>query len=315
MTTKKIEKRSAELRAAQGEEFVLVGRALSYNEISSNELFTGCREQIMPGCFADSLAANDEIYALFNHQAYGGTLPLGRRNAGTLQIVDSPTALNIRVLLDKNNSQHRDLYSAVKRGDLSEMSFGMVVLDDLVVGGNYTGQPCQIRQVIKAQLTDCSVVLRPFYGDGATTVQSRGKEAAEWEALKARAAALPADWERTDKAHELALQMVAAGPTEQRGNQDWFADRCAECCDEAGLDYCSHTNDHIFASPKDSDNEEDCCRFAYTVDENGRPILDEDSRTQVKHKISHSLRQAKRARREDAELRDRMWAASGISTR
>lgn len=172
-----MEKRQAtrlfEIRAAQGEEFVLAGRALSYNEISSNELARGLREKIMPGCFRAFLASGQPTFCTLNHSNQAGVLPLGRTDNGTLTIADTPTALNMRCQLDRNNSQHRDVYASVKRGDIREMSFCFVPEDEDIVDDFYQGQACMVRRVKQATLEDVSVVSMAFYGKNATAVAAR----------------------------------------------------------------------------------------------------------------------------------------------
>jgi len=160
-----------QIRASQGEEFVLAGRALSYSEVSSNELAPGVRERVMPGCFKASLASGSDVKALLNHDV--SSLPLGRLQNGTLKLTDSDTGLDMRVQLDKNNSQHRDVYASVKRGDISEMSFAFTVDDEDLEDGEYEGQRCKVRNIRKAALHDVSVVTSPFYGAGATSVSAR----------------------------------------------------------------------------------------------------------------------------------------------
>jgi HK97 family phage prohead protease len=168
MTT---EQRSFQIRAAQGEEFVLAGRALSYNEVSSNELSPGVRERIMPGAFRDALASDDlDCKALFNHDA---NQILGRTKNGTLTLRDRADGLYMRVQLDKNNSRHRDIYASVKRQDVSEMSFAFTPDDEDYEDGEYNGVRCKVRNIRKANIFDVSVVTAPFYGKGATQVVAR----------------------------------------------------------------------------------------------------------------------------------------------
>lgn len=167
----KTEQRSFQIRAAQGEEFVLIGRALSYMEVSSNELAPGVRERIMPGCFRDALASPDlDCKALFNHDA---NQILGRTKNGTLTLQDRADGLYMRVQLNRASQAHRDIYEAVKRGDLDEMSFAFGADDEDYEDGEYNGVRCQVRNIRKAKLFDVSVVTSPFYGKGATAVSAR----------------------------------------------------------------------------------------------------------------------------------------------
>lgn len=206
MSVPKIENRSLQIRAAAGDEFALVGRALSYNEISSNELYSGMRERILPGAFKESLASGKDVKALLNHDSKG--LPLGRLANSTLKIVDSAEGLDIRVQLDKDNSQHRDVYASVKRGDISEMSFAFVAKVEGLSEGVFNGQKCQVRDVVKAELFDVSVVVSPFYGDGATAVAARAAAANNAKTPQQRLQEIDGDYERQQRAHKITLQLL-----------------------------------------------------------------------------------------------------------
>lgn len=195
---KKIEQRSlaVSLRAAAGNEFELVGMALAYNVLSQD--LGGFREQIAPGAFTKCLATNPDVKCLLNHDA---NIVLGRTTSGTLTLNDSQTGLNFLCRLDPAQQAHRDVYAAVKRGDISECSFAFKVEDG---GEDYThatddesGKTFVRRTVRSAKLFDVSAVTYPAYSaKGATSVQARSadyraprlKEApVTWAALRAQA--------------------------------------------------------------------------------------------------------------------------------
>jgi hypothetical protein len=310
-----IERRSLQIRAAEGDEFALVGRALSYGEISSNELAPGFRERIVAGCFRDSLASGTDVKALWNHDS--NTLPLGRLANKTLQLSDSPAGLDIRVQLDRNNSVHRDVYAATKRMDISEMSFAFVCEEQDFSDETYQGAECQVRNVRKARLLDVSVVQNPFYGDGATSVDARNTEAIQTAALRARLAAIDSTYFLRSKAHELGMKILAdLLPTqEQRGSQDFLAARATQALAslDKPLQYCCHDADSIYGVD-DSDDSDDttCTRFDYSLDDDGNLELDPDSAESCSHHvISHAARAARSQKRADAELRRKMDIAAG----
>jgi HK97 family phage prohead protease len=162
----KVECRTLQIRASQENEYALVGRAVKYNEISSNELATGLRERIMPGCFAASLAAGGDVKALLNHDQTG--LPLGRLANGTLRLTDSEAGLDMRIQLDRaNSSLHKDVYAGCEApGYQSEMSFSFVLR------GRRRFERCLPRQALSGAQRSQSIALRhvsivtsPFYGD------------------------------------------------------------------------------------------------------------------------------------------------------
>lgn len=198
---------SFEIRAAEGEKFVLEGRAVSYGKISSSQIIAGVRERIMPGAFRDSLASGQDVKALLNHNS--ATLPLGRTANGTLQLSDSPDGLDIKVQLDRANSMHRDVYASVKRGDLNEMSFAFTCDADDITDETYDGQRCAVRNVRKAKLFDVSVVTTPFYGNNATAVAARSEEEDSWaDEVRAQLEQTIADSERRSKVHELGMEIL-----------------------------------------------------------------------------------------------------------
>jgi HK97 family phage prohead protease len=218
--------RAVSFRATSKEEFALVGRAISYGLISSNEVAPGVRERILAGAFTKSLKSAD-VKALFNHNP---DLILGRTKAGTLTLTDSDAGLDFRIQLDKSNSRHGDLYSSVKRGDISECSFAFQCEEQEFVSNKYNGAACTVRNVKRAQIIDVSVVTYPFYGEGATNVDARKKppvakpaapkytpKASQADADKSRRALadlygkkIAADAERDRKENELRERMKAA---------------------------------------------------------------------------------------------------------
>jgi len=95
------ETRSFELRADAAEVCSSGGRLLT--TLSSRCLSRKgvmFREKVKPGAFTKSLASGDQT-ADFNHDSM--SLPLGRKSAGTLKLVDSDGGLDFRIQLDRGN--------------------------------------------------------------------------------------------------------------------------------------------------------------------------------------------------------------------
>ena len=312
----KTEYRNYAIRAAEGEEFVLAGRAVSYNEISSNELAPGIRERVLPNCFADFLATGADVKALFNHQEQS-TLPLGRLANGTLRIADGPEGLDFRIQLDRTNGFHQNVYASVKRGDVNECSFGFVCEDDDFQDG-YTrdGKACTIRNVRKATLTDISCVTRPFYGEGATGVAARSADNTSVEARKRWLEQQQEDWKRQERAHEIGLQVLRdANLVEKRGNEDFYSMR--DKIQSAMPGYCcvGHDDDYACGVSETDEEDDSLYRFSYSLDEQGHVVMDNDSRVAMKPAEVSSVRSAVEAAFADRELRARMRSAAGISVR
>ena len=306
----KIEKRTwrgFELRAAEGDEMALVGYAALFNSPSKD--LGGYRETIAPGAFTQSLQNGDEVKCTINHDS---NQILGRTKNKTLQLTQDANGLKFRCALDPANQAHMNLRASVLRGDLDECSFAFSVDE---AGQTWTPDYTQ-RTLTNVKLFDVAVVSSPAYSGPSVSARSAADYqpvAAETQAARARLAALDADFARREKCHELTMRLLAEtfGTTEKRGNQDWFADRCKDACSDLGLDYCQHDNQHIYAGDPSDDDEENCCRMAYSCNENGLPEINVSSRTQVKHTTGHAAGELKRSRKADKELQFRMDVAAG----
>ena len=120
-----------DVRAVENDdgEKILVGRPIVYN--SSTNL--GYFDEIIDSGALDQADLTDVRY-LVNHNTQMIPLARSRRNNGnsTMKITPDAQGLNIDfVKLDtENNSDARALYSAVKRGDISGMSFMFFVDGD-----------------------------------------------------------------------------------------------------------------------------------------------------------------------------------------
>lgn len=154
-----------ELRAADGEEFVITGLAAPYNKKTKIAgVFT---EQVAKGAFARSLREGADVCCLFNHDP---SRILGRTKSGTLTLTDSPEGLRFRCELDKSSQSHRDIYASVKRGDTSECSFAFTVPKG---GDEWDGDQRTLRDV---NLLDVSVVTSPAYPGTSADARSSSNE-------------------------------------------------------------------------------------------------------------------------------------------
>jgi HK97 family phage prohead protease len=166
---KEIRSLKTNLRAAS--DFVLEGRAASYGIRSKN--LGGFVEVLAPGAFKQSLQA--DVRCLFNHDS---SRVLGRTKASTLSLSDGPDGLDFRCVLDSSNSAHRDVHAMIKRGDISECSFGFTVDpadEDWSDGAtDESGKRCQLRTIRNLTLFEISAVAFPAYGlNNATQVSAR----------------------------------------------------------------------------------------------------------------------------------------------
>lgn len=119
-----------------------------------------------------------DVRFLVNHDF--NMIPLARsRNNNknsTMQMAVNDEGMNIRVNLDvEGNSKAKELYSAVKRGDISGMSFAFNI-DDEEWEDLKTDHPTRIIKAI-SQVFEVSAVTFPAYED--TSISARDKMALE----------------------------------------------------------------------------------------------------------------------------------------
>ena len=169
-TTPEVWSARVEVRAA--EDFCLEGIAAGYG--TTAVIGGAYRETVASGAFTQSLRDNVDVRCLLNHSA---DMVLGRSKYGTLKLTDTAKGLAFRCQLDRNNSQHRDVYAQVQRGDLDACSFAFYVPD----GGDtwdYSNKALPLRTLRNVKLVDVSIVTFPAYSDG-TSVDAR--HAKDWD--------------------------------------------------------------------------------------------------------------------------------------
>ena len=129
-------------------------------------LWDGAYETIDPGAF--SLETDTDIRALTNHDT---TLVLGRTVAGTLQLRVDDKGLLGTILINVNDQDAVNLYERVKRGDVSQCSFGFDILQEAV---EYRDDGITCWHLQRVKLYEVSVCTFPAYE--ATAVQARKAE-------------------------------------------------------------------------------------------------------------------------------------------
>lgn len=164
----KLETRLMEVRAREESdagEMIVEGYAVVFN--SETQLWEDFYEQIDRGAF-DGVDFSD-VRAFYDHQT--GNL-LGRTKSDTLRLTIDDTGLKFRLLLP-NTQLGRDVYELVKRGDLSQCSFGFYVgAEDWSDDGQ-----AYHRTITKiSELVEISLVSIPAYDDTTVTVAQRSIE-------------------------------------------------------------------------------------------------------------------------------------------
>ena len=190
---KEIRAFSFEVRAEEDEEHghFLSGQPIVFGERTN----LGWYDEIIAEGALDKTDLKD-VRFLVNHNT--DMIPLARsrrnNNKSTMQMTVVPDkGMFIRVDLDtENNSDARNLYSAVERGDIDGMSF-MFIVDEDEWEGEDTDHPVRTVRSIK-QVFEVSAVTFPAYSQ--TSIQARGlSEALEGakeslESARAKAAAV-----------------------------------------------------------------------------------------------------------------------------
>lgn len=112
-----------------------------------------------------------DIRALVNHDS---TLVLGRTTAGTLSLRVDRTGLWGSIIVNQADQDAVNLYERVKRGDVSQCSFGFDIIDQSTeVMENGT----TVWTLKKVKLYEVSVVTFPAYEDTSVTARKKDYEA------------------------------------------------------------------------------------------------------------------------------------------
>lgn len=137
-------------------------------------LWENAYETIDSGAF--DLATDTDVRALTNHDT---TLVLGRTTAGTLTLGTDEKGLFGTIKINRADQDAVNLYERVKRGDVSQCSFGFDILDETME--DVAGMPT-VWHIRKVKLYEVSVVTFPAYEE--TVVSARKAEFSEIEKRK-----------------------------------------------------------------------------------------------------------------------------------
>jgi HK97 family phage major capsid protein/HK97 family phage prohead protease len=143
----------------------LTGYAALYNTDSED---MGFIEQLAPGVFDRSIADNDEVLALVEHDPQK---LLGRLSSGTLRINSDKRGLGFEIDMP-DTTLGRDTIEQVKRGDLSQMSFSFSLYDDNSETHSRNADGKRTRRINRARLHSIDVVAQPAYKATAVAVRS-----------------------------------------------------------------------------------------------------------------------------------------------
>jgi len=120
-------------------------------------------EFVRPGAFTKTLNDGADVRLLIDHEG----VPLARTKSGTLVLEEDSRGLHVEASLDPANPDAARVLSAMKRGDLSQMSFAFRTIKDSFNADR------TVRELKEVQLFDVSVVTFPAYEDTVAEVRQR----------------------------------------------------------------------------------------------------------------------------------------------
>lgn len=144
-------------------EMYIEGYFIVFNQ--PTELWLGAYEEIAPTALNNTLS--NDIRALINHDT---RLVLGRNKSGTLELKVDSRGLWGRIRINPNDSEAVNVYERVKRGDVSQCSFGFNIISEETEWRDDGSVKWTITEV---DLHEVSVVTFPAYEE--TGVQARQK--------------------------------------------------------------------------------------------------------------------------------------------
>jgi HK97 family phage prohead protease len=266
-----------ELRAEP--DFTIAGYAALFDSPSKN--LGGFTEVIAATAFTRSLAEKAVVRFTFNHSLDD---VLARTDTGSLELSTDSKGLKFRAQLNKKIQRHADIWEACRSKLYDECSFAFTVPD----GGDAWSPDGRRRTLLDVDLMDCAIVGVPAYE--GTSASARNADGGYVEAMRARLATMNADFERSERAHALRMQLLSEGRADSDGDLD-EENPFEAACRALGLDFCDNDDDFVFASDPNDLNEQNCLRFEYQIDDDeGAVVLNEDSRTKVKHELLHTER-------------------------
>ena len=145
---------------AEGNGNTLVGYAALFDSPSEPMPFI---EYVKRGAFSKTLNDGADVRLLIDHEG----VPLARSKSGTLALEEDERGLRVEAELDPMNPDAARIMSAMKRGDLSQMSFAFRTIKD-----NWNADR-SVRELREVQLFDVSVVTFPAYEQTVAELRNR----------------------------------------------------------------------------------------------------------------------------------------------
>jgi HK97 family phage prohead protease len=146
---------------AMGDGTKLVGYAAVFDSPSEPLPWT---EYVKRGAFTKTINDGADVRLLIDHEG----VPLARSTSGTLTLTEDDRGLLVESDLDPTNPDAARLISALRRGDISQMSFAFRTIKDS------WNNDRSVRELREVQLFDVSVVTFPAYE--STVAELRAKQ-------------------------------------------------------------------------------------------------------------------------------------------
>lgn len=170
------------------------------------------REVIKPGAFTKTLAESKGIKALRNHNT---DIVLASVSGGTLTLSEDGSGLLSEMRLDPENSDHRNTYLAVKRGDVDKMSFAFSPVKEAWVTDDQDPNN-DLRELLEVKLYEVSPVAFPAYAGTSVEAEARAILTARGEAGADPSSATTSLHEETTDEPDSTEHHSAAEPVNKR---------------------------------------------------------------------------------------------------
>lgn len=152
-----------ELRA-EGDGNTIVGYAAVWDSPSEPMPFT---EFVKRGAFSKTLNDGADVRLLIDHEG----VPLARTRSGTMFLEEDTRGLKVTAELDPLNPDAARVISAMRRGDMTQMSFAFRTIKDSWSADR------KVRELREVQLFDVSVVTFPAYEETVAELRNMNENA------------------------------------------------------------------------------------------------------------------------------------------
>lgn len=149
-----------------GEDLYIEGYFAVFNSIY--DIGYGMSESIAPHAFDNTIS--DDVRALINHDT---TLVLGRTSAHTLELRQDERGLWGKIAINPNDSDAMNLYARVKRGDVTQCSFGFDIISEDTEFSENGDVHWTIREVKLYEVSCCTF---PAYEETSISARTRDLE-------------------------------------------------------------------------------------------------------------------------------------------